>query len=86
MITIALVALGIWFLVSIVFVFFFMVWVNLNRGQCAFHGFNRRLVIDTDCWEYFECSVCGAREAEEIYGAAEYQPLNRQWLNGGRWC
>lgn len=80
-----LVILAVWFVISIIAAILFMVLVNRGRGQCAFHGFNRRLAIDTGVWEYFECPVCGAREAEEIYGSG-YQPRNQKWLNGGSWC
>lgn len=77
--------LAAWFLISIIAAFGFMILVNYGRGHCLFHGFNRRLIINTGVWEYFECPKCGAREAEEIYGAIGHQPLNRNWLNGGEW-
>ena len=57
-----LVILAVWFVISIIAAILFMVLVNRGRGQCAFHGFNRRLAIDTGVWEYFECPVCGARK------------------------
>jgi hypothetical protein len=78
--------LAVWFLISIITAFLFMILVNYGRGQCLFHGFNRRLVINTGTWEYFECPKCGNREAEKIEYATEYQPINRRWLNGGEWC
>lgn len=77
--------LGIWTLISISCAFLFGGLLNLNSGRCFFHGAHRRLVITTEAWEYYECPVCGAREAEKLYGLAGEYPINYDWLKGKSW-
>lgn len=80
------IVLIVWCLLSIPFTFLFIGLCNRGRGRCFFHGFNRRQVIETDTWEYFECSHCGQREAEQIEGTNGDGPVNQLWLNGAPWC
>ncbi|MDP3999520.1 MAG: hypothetical protein Q8P76_02930 [bacterium] len=54
-------------------------------GRCFSHGKNRRLIIQTEGYEYYECPVCGTREADQIYGTEGDYPVNQSWLNGASW-
>ncbi len=75
----------IWFLLSIPAGLLAAGFLNINSGRCFFHGANRRKIIETGGYEYFECPVCGTREAEKIYGTKETGPINVTWLNGRPW-
>lgn len=79
------IGLSVWFVISVPSAFLFIGLMNLGRGCCFFHGSNRRKVIETGGWEYFDCPKCGIREAEKSEDAGATAKVHRSWLKGRSW-